>query len=253
MLSRASGLMVHRREGRRRLAQWKKGVVQALVKKQPIYWLLLALGLLLIGWSVGQKPGFLRSGQLSHDSTDEVYGPLKVGERFIAKYPNFHRVGVKLRSYGRREAGDLIFHLRPDVSSSSDLATVTMGASQVKDNALNIFAFPPIKDSANKTFYFFLESPNSSPGNAILVLSSSRDTYGGGTKYLDGRPQVGDLAFLVDYSLSPADVAQLLLQRLSESKPSLLGSKIFYTSLFVVYVALVVSVLYRVCRWKVDL
>ncbi len=133
----------------------------------------------------------------------EIYGSHTVGQTFVSHQARLSRVDVLLATYARKNTQPLIFHLKSSPSSPDDIVTITVDAIAIKDNAYHRFSFSPLLDSKGKSYYFFLESPQSEPGNAITVWHSPYDAYAEGRLYIDGQPREGDLAFRTyyDYTL----------------------------------------------------
>ncbi|MEA3346429.1 MAG: hypothetical protein U9Q78_09365 [Chloroflexota bacterium] len=130
----------------------------------------------------------------------EIRGSRTVGQTFVASHDELSRVDVQLATYARRNTQPVIFHLRSAPSASTDIATIAFEAEEVRDNAYRPFRFSPITDSEGRSFYFFLESPTSEPGDAITMWHSPDDVYEEGELYINGRRQGGDLAFRTYYN-----------------------------------------------------
>jgi len=136
----------------------------------------------------------------SNTTFGEIYHSQTQGQTFVSRKANLSRIDLKLATYGRINSHRLIFHLRENPDSDTDLVTIPIDQARIKDNSYQIFAFPPIKDSKNRSFYFFLESPASHPGDAVTVWATSKDRYPGGQRYFNGKPTFGDLTFGTFYS-----------------------------------------------------
>jgi hypothetical protein len=102
-------------------------------------------------------------------SVGEITGRRRIGQSFIARRPNLHRIDIMMGTYGRRNTRDIIFHLQAFPNAPEDLATVIINASLLDDNAYVQFRFPPQPDAG--PLYFFLESPDSVPGDAVTALA----------------------------------------------------------------------------------
>jgi uncharacterized membrane protein len=133
----------------------------------------------------------------------EILGETTVGQTFYSPLPELSSIDIELATWGRTNTKGVIFHLRESPESSDDIATIHVNAKNVMNNAYNNFRFPAIKNSANKSYYFFIESPESVKGNAITIWSSKNDTYTQGTAYVNSKSIKGDLAFRVNYALQP--------------------------------------------------
>jgi len=178
----------------------------------------------------------------------EIQGTTTVGQTFIARNPNLARVDVLLGTYARENTQEVIFHLRelkpslPEadaIAESADLTRIVINAADVEDNAYHSFKFPPIEDAQGKAYYFFIESPTSSPGDAITAWSSSRDAYLAGRMYMDGLPQAGDLTFRTfsREQASPEKIWTIFSEQFFRDKPAILNLR-FYEVLIFSYLVL---------------
>jgi hypothetical protein len=130
----------------------------------------------------------------------EIFGNITVGQTFFAPYSNLDAIDIELVTYARVNTKDIIFHLRSSPTSTIDLFSSKVNARQIGDNSYHRFSFPKISESKDNSYYLFIESPESSPGNAITIWSSSEDVYKDGSMYMNNRPVGGDLAFKTYYS-----------------------------------------------------
>lgn len=126
----------------------------------------------------------------------EIYGPIAIGQSFICPRNGLYRIDIFLATYNRRNDRDLVFHLG-HAPGGDDLVTIRFNASEVEDNAFFPFTFPPIPDSRGQNFYFFLESPDSEPGNAITVWGVTENVYPEGRSYRNHRRAGGEVAFRI--------------------------------------------------------
>ncbi len=133
----------------------------------------------------------------------ELTGEQSAGQTFYSIDKRLHRISILLANFHNRPNDkDIVFRLREE-GSDNDIRTVTINASQVKDNVFQDFTFEPIKDSFGKKYYFFIESPDSIPGNAITYRYNTVDEYPSGDLYINHEKQAGDLAFKASYKESP--------------------------------------------------
>ncbi len=142
------------------------------------------------------SPGSVLSQEIAGVPAGEIYGPIKIGQTFVSPTNGLYRIDLLLATYARKNDRDVIFHLR-NTPEGEDLVTVRLNASEVEDNSFYRFEFPPIANSAGQSFYFFLESPDSEPGNAITIWGVVRNVYNEGKGYRNHRPTGGELAFRV--------------------------------------------------------
>jgi len=196
------------------------------------------VGLLLICWFSWLKVD-LSSGQpICEEHVGEIYGDTQVGQTFAAPYPDLYRVDVLLLTYGRINTEDIVFHLKTSPKDEEDLLKVTINAREVTDGAYFGFTFPRIPDSAGKSFFFYLDSPESVPGDAITVGSKDGDSYTKGTAYVNGSPRERDLTFVAHYRPGLWEITNVVLDRLVENKPSIWGDWRLHLSLAFLYIAL---------------
>jgi hypothetical protein len=201
--------------------------------------------------------GFQETGGNLHTEqprTSAVVGELvasaQVGQTFVAKYPGLARVQVKLATYGRRNAGPLIFHLRVAPDAADDLVVLTLDAAEVENTVYHTFKFPPIRDAAGRSFYFYLEAPQAKRGNAITAWGVTEDVYPDGAAVLQGvqGPDVRDLTFRLEYDPPLMDRLNIVLARLAQSKPAMWGVQWLYILLAAAYVVLLYTLFVRAMR-----
>lgn len=176
---------------------------------------------------------------INNTTEGEIYGNIKIGQTFEAQYNNLTAVELLLATYNRENTGEFIFHLKNDVSSEEDLFHYRGDISRVKDNRYFHFRFPKIKDSKGEKFYFYLEAPQSVPGNAITIWSNTEDLYreySGGEKIINGVACEGDLVFKTVYDLGLRGNLVTFLGEITRNKPSPLNKKSFYVILILLFV-----------------
>ena len=135
-----------------------------------------------------------------------IAGSQTVGQTFVSHYPRLSAVELLLVVYpddGSFPATPrtLTFHLRSYPQDEADIVTLTVDTSRFEHNDPLRFSFPPLANSEDKTYYFFLEAAEE---NRTTVWRSSLDAYGEGAMYLDAQPGEGDLHFKTcyDYNLT---------------------------------------------------
>jgi hypothetical protein len=218
-----------------------------------LVWIAITIFLALTGLAILERQDLSQTSQPLFNEMLEFHGSLKVGQSFVASRPGLCRVDLLLARNGRTNRSPVVFHLREGPEARADLATVTIKASRLEDVTTMVrrpyvyqsFSFPPFPDSAGKTFYFWVESPESSPDDPLLARYHAGDVYPEGAMSIDG-----DLAFKAYYAKGFLRNTALLLQRLVEHKPLPWGSKAFHVALFIAYLALfagLVQLLLRLC------
>jgi len=165
----------------------------------------------------------------------EIYGDTKIGQTFEAEYNNLSAIEVRLATYNRKNSGEFIFHLKNDVSSEEDLFYYKGDIRKVKDNKYFNFKFPKIANSKGEKFYFFIEAPQSQPGNAITIWSNSKDLYEEGEKIVNHVAASGDLAFKTTYDSGLKNNFYIFLENITQNRPFPLNKKSFYITLILLF------------------
>jgi hypothetical protein len=99
-----------------------------------------------------------------------------------------------------------------------------------------------------QTYYFYLESANTTAEEAIAARYNPNARLEGASAYLNGQPVAGNLQFLTYYTLRTRDKAALLLSRMAEGRPYLLGTKGFYIALAAAYILALGAFLIRAAQ-----
>jgi hypothetical protein len=219
-------------------------------KRRGAHWLLgwaaITIFLALLGLVMLERQDLSLTSQPLFSEMVEFHGPVKVGQSFVASRPGLCRVALLLARQGRTNRSPVVFHLREGAEATVDLATVTIDALHLEDVTTMVrrpyvyqsFSFPPVPDSAGKTFYFWVESPQSTADDPLLARHQAGDVYPEGRMSTDGSALGGDLAFKAYYTKGFLGNAALLLERLVEHRPFPWGNKAFYVAIFVVYLVL---------------
>jgi len=198
-----------------------------------IVWLVvLAIGVKVTLDSVSVPPW----GNLAGDAeTIELAGDRRVGQQFTAPWPGLYRIEVGLDRGSASDSEEITFHLKNSPTDSQDLWTATLEADEIEGETVYSFEFPPFHDSKGQSFYFYLESAESAPGNAIAVHHSRGVLLPGANAYVDDQPVSGNLQFHTFYSLRTRDKVDALLTKMAAGRPYFFGSKGFYVGLAVLY------------------
>lgn len=118
-------------------------------------------------------------------NTGELTRDVLVGQTFKSEHANLSGVAVMFATYSNRgNTAPIRFHLRESYESSLDVRTAQVTAEALHDNQLYQFEFEPIADSKDKTYFFFVVSPDSTPGNAVTVDLDTRNPYHLGTAFV---------------------------------------------------------------------
>ena len=214
--------------------------------------LLILVGLLLIFVQsldvLGYEGNLVNHYYYPIPDSFEIKGNFIIGQTFTAPLNNLQRIDVAFRTFGRRNTHDVTFYLKPAPESSEIIYQETFNASEVSDYRWRTFLFPPIPDSAGKSFFFYFASPDSVSGDAITVGGAQGDWYNGGTAYFGSLPTDADTAFLTYYGLTPREKLTLLSQEIIKAKPSLWSDVRFYLLLLLLYVLILLRIFVKMIK-----
>lgn len=206
-----------------------------------ILFAVILTGILLSGCIELNDRDRLSIAQVKHNKpVGEIYGSTTVGQTFISEHPNLSAIEIKIATYMRINTHDVIFHLRSASNSTIDIATSTVNATKIADNKYRRFRFPPLIDSENKSYYFFIASPYSAPGNAITIWynTEEEDVYKAGSAYRNHEPMEGDLAFRIYHKMDILNMVSHFIHRMQQDKTFFL----FYFLLIGTIVYLIVKI-----------
>jgi hypothetical protein len=178
----------------------------------------------------------------------EIAGDTRIGQQFTAPLPGLAGIQVMLDRATATEARLVAFRLKADPTSSTDLWTANFSTSELQDGVPYYAQFGPLRESKGKTYYFVMESATSSPGNAIAVRYGPAATLDGASAYFNDKPMDGNLQFHTLYSLRTREKIDLLLSRMAEGRPYLLGTKGFYIGLALAYALVLAAFLLLVAK-----
>ena len=125
----------------------------------------------------------------------ELVGGETFGQSFVCTRDNLYRIDLGTATYARVNSGAVTFRLQSSTKASTDIVSITLPGPDIQNERPTSFVFPPLPDSRGKTFYFYIESPEAVPGDAITVYANTHDQYPDGEAYRNGQVVAGDLAF----------------------------------------------------------
>jgi hypothetical protein len=102
-----------------------------------------------------------------------IAGTSILGQTFQMDCDGLNRIDVILGTFNHRHNQPITFYLATDASAQKILFSETFEGNSVRDYQKRSFSFQPIVDSAGRTFFFFIESPTSTPDNAITARGYS--------------------------------------------------------------------------------
>jgi hypothetical protein len=208
------------------------------------HWIFLAgvliLGLLAIGWASWQRMAVWAIAQNRADRpVGELLASHRVGQSLYSPTDGLYQIDLAFGTYGHPGTSDVILHLTTLPDAREDLVTARINSQEVENNIYHSFHFPRQRQIAGRTLYFYLEAPDASPGNALTLYRSNEDAYQDGQAYYDGVAASSDLAFAAYYRLGPLDAARFVLREISNQRPCLFNSPLFYVTLTAGHLALV--------------
>jgi len=150
----------------------------------------------------------------------ELVAGRSAGQTFTAVLDGLVRLDVPITGYARRNTHPVVFHLRSAPGAAGDLVTVTLPADSINPVGYTRVEFEPIPDSAGQSFYFELTAPEAVPGDAFTTYYKVSDVYPHGTRYMDGAPAQGDLAFRAysQHTFTPSTVWHDFAGRAAQDK-----------------------------------
>lgn len=176
-------------------------------------------------------------GNPSGNATTLLLGDgVRVGQTFTAPLPGLHRIDLLVDVQTAGPAQLIAFHLQPDAPGAGDLWSTTLSLGENSGRQPVIVEFPPIRDSKGRSYHVYLEAAEGPEGEPIAVVSAPAEMLPGAHATLNGEPAPGALWFQSYYSLRTREKVDLLLSRMAEGRPYLLGAKGFYVGLGVAYV-----------------
>jgi len=140
------------------------------------------------------------AGRRRSPVTGEIRGRRRVAQDFVAERDNLKGINVNLATFARNNTQDMVFRLT-DGPDGEEIATIVINASRIVDNRFHPFHFDPVLDSRGKLFRFTLESPESTPGNAVTAWIDYQTAMGEGEVLrVNGRRHPGRLSFKAYYA-----------------------------------------------------
>lgn len=136
-----------------------------------------------------------------------------IGQTFVAKHNNLSMINLlDCDDPELSNQDNLVFHLRglsgEKLDDGEEVTTLNFSGANIGHHGILRLKFPPIPNSANRKFYFYIENmggtPTASPSAKVLEIGyAKKDFYKNGSLVYNGREIGGDLAFRAFYSLYP--------------------------------------------------
>jgi hypothetical protein len=124
----------------------------------------------------------------------ELVGGETFGQTFVARSDNLYQIDLSTATFDRLNTTPVIFYLKESPVAATFIFSTTLPGPEIQNERPTSIIFPPIANSEGRSFYFQIESPEATPGNAITVYANERDQYLDGSAYRNGQVVRGDLA-----------------------------------------------------------
>lgn len=122
------------------------------------------------------------------------------GQRFLCPHNGLSGLRIEVHTFGRRNTCRLALHIRSNPGATQDLHSLEVPMYQLRNDQVIAFRFPPIKDAANKWFYFVAESPDGAPGDAVTLWATMQPRGNANLqRYEDGLPAPGSLVLSLEF------------------------------------------------------
>jgi len=126
---------------------------------------------------------------------EELVAGETFGQSFVCTRDNLYRIDLGTATYARTNSTPVIFHLQENPQANTSIISVTIPGPEIQNERPTSITFSPLSNSRDQSYYFYIESPQAAPGNAITVYANEHDQYPDGTAYRNGQPVAGDLVF----------------------------------------------------------
>lgn len=194
------------------------------LSKLTISLIVIVLGVLAVAGQVVHVRQRINGQSAYTTNSGQLVSGVFVGQTFVAEKNNLSAVAVQFATYSNRSnTKDVELHLLASPTDKNEIRTGKVNAGKLRDNQMYRFDFAPIPDSKGKTYFFYLASPQSVPGNAVTVDMSTQDPYFRGTAYVartnspeyDGTKMAGSGKLTVDVTF---EVFETVLMREAVAK-----------------------------------
>jgi glycosyltransferase involved in cell wall biosynthesis len=122
------------------------------------------------------------------------------GQRFVADRAGLCGIELEVGTFARLNTGYLVIHLRPSPGTQDDIAQVRVPVVSLRDGGFFRFGFPPIANSAGRSFYVLAEAPRAVPGDAVTLWARLPQPDEPSGRYEDGIPATGHLVYRLIYA-----------------------------------------------------
>ncbi len=194
--------------------------------------IILSLAALFLFLKEKEVLDFRLYGEDRYEAHAPFFGDTKAGQTFVSPNDNLSSIGVIVVNLRKKENNNLIiFHLKNSPQDLEDLVRAERSAGDIIDDQHLVFTFPKIAEAKGKTFYFYLESPQSTKENALGVrkeLVGSK--YTEGNFYYKDKKEDVDVAFAVFHK---DKLYKIFVQQVILDFQKILKSKLFVMSILI--------------------
>lgn len=179
-----------------------------------------------------------------------------IRQSFVADSDNLNRIEVYLQTFFRHNTQNVTLSLveLPPTASPLDEGVLQfqtqVNAATLPPQGWYAVEFNPLPNSAGRQFELLLESPGSTPGDAVTVGGVlAADPYANGEAFVGNKPLDGDIAFRVCYPLTFARKMAFLADELTRGRPGPWGNAAFYVGAGLLYLLLMAVLFWQLARW----
>lgn len=178
---------------------------------------------------------------------DELVMGETFGQSFVSSRDNLYKIELSTATFARVNSRLVIFRLKNSPQASTDIRSTTLLGQEIQNERPTPIVFGPIPDSAGKSYYFYIESPEATLGNAITVYSNDHNQYIEGSAYRNHQVVNGDLAFTA-YSRETFTFSGILRNLISQAAQDLSFFLCYGSLILVVCVSLILSIRWRAAK-----
>ncbi|HSN76944.1 MAG TPA: glycosyltransferase [Anaerolineae bacterium] len=99
----------------------------------------------------------------------------RLGTQFRAEAALLSGIELLCATFGRSNSCEVVLHIQDSPDASEDRASARVSALFMRDGEFCVFSFPPIVDSANRQFYFWVDSPDAVHGDCVALFLDAKD------------------------------------------------------------------------------
>ena len=193
-------------------------------------WLRYALPSILVFASALLLYGLTAPIEIHQPSTDGstivLESGVEAGQRFTAHYPGLSRISVQAAPIPTGSLDGLSFRLMTGEAGAEVLVLSNDEARIEVERGWIHFRFPPQPSPTPRLYSFYLANGSAQP---IMLYAHAANIYPEGV-LIGGK---GDLAFEAGFRPSAEQTLAILLSRLTEGKPGVLGNPWTYVLLLI--------------------